>query len=98
MLKVKQALEEGHSIEEIYNQTNIDPWFLYQINKLSVVIDNEKNNDLNGLKHLKRNGYSDYQIAQKWKKSKRLWLPERPAKPIACFSTVGRHCETFKPS
>jgi carbamoyl-phosphate synthase large subunit len=69
LLKVKQALAEGHSIEEIYEQTHIDPWFLYQINKLLFVIDNEKFDDLDWLKHLKRNGFSDFQIAQKWKKS-----------------------------
>ena len=31
LLKVKQAFEEGHSIEDVFEQTKIDPWFLYQI-------------------------------------------------------------------
>ena len=34
LLKVKQAFEGGHSIEDIFEQTKIDPWFLYQIQKL----------------------------------------------------------------
>ena len=46
LLKIKQALVEGHSIEEVYEKTHIDPWFLYQINKLLFVIDNEKFDDL----------------------------------------------------
>ena len=64
-----QALEDGHHIEDIYDQTKIDPWFLYQINKLSVVLDQAKFNDSDGLKQLKRNGFSDFQIACKWEKS-----------------------------
>ena len=31
ILKVKQALEAGHTLEEVFEQTGIDPWFLYQI-------------------------------------------------------------------
>ncbi len=58
LLKVKQALEVGHSIDEIYEQTGIDPWFLYQIRKII-----EVNSSSTPLRELKRNGFSDKQIA-----------------------------------
>ncbi len=78
LLKVKQALNEGHTINEIFEQTKIDPWFLYQIkliidihNKFSsILIDsntkNERQKILNSknILELKQNGFSDLQIAK----------------------------------
>ena len=76
LLKVKQALEEGHSIEAVFEQTKIDPWFLHQIQKLIDVGKTfssspvgEDRDELNSLFQLKRNGYSDRQIARLWNKS-----------------------------
>ena len=74
LLKVKQAFEEGHSIEDIFEQTKIDPWFLYQIQKLISVgaecIPPFKGKQFNvPLQELKQNGFSDHQIARKWKKT-----------------------------
>jgi len=74
LLKVKQAFEEGHSIEDVFEQTKIDPWFLYQIQKLISVgaecIPPFKGKQFNvSLRELKQNGFSDHQIAQKWKKT-----------------------------
>jgi carbamoyl-phosphate synthase large subunit len=76
LLKVKQALEEGHSIEAVFEQTKIDPWFLHQIQKLIDVGKTfssspvgEDRDELNSLFQLKRNGYSDRQIARLWSKS-----------------------------
>ncbi len=59
LLKVKQALEVGHPIDEIYEQTGIDPWFLHQICKII-----EVNTPTTSLRELKRNGFSDKQIAR----------------------------------
>ena len=56
LLKIRQAFLEGQSIDEVYNITRIDPWFLYQIKELV---------NLNGsstLQQLKTNGLSDEQI------------------------------------
>ena len=39
LLKVKQALENNHSINEIFEQTSIDPWFL---NQIKILVDIEK--------------------------------------------------------
>ena len=58
LLKIRQAFLEGQSIDEVYNITHIDPWFLYQIKELV---------NLNGsstLQQLKTNGFSDEQIAR----------------------------------
>ncbi len=58
LLKIRQAFLEGQSIDEVYNITRIDPWFLYQIKELV---------NLNGsstLQQLKTNGFSDEQIAR----------------------------------
>ena len=71
LLKVKQAFEENYSVEEIYEQTNIDPWFLFQIKNIVDIestysqIENKKTNiDLISLLKLKQNGFSDIQIAK----------------------------------
>jgi len=58
LLKIRQAFLEGQSIDEVYNITRIDPWFLDQIKELV---------NLNGsstLQQLKTNGFSDEQIAR----------------------------------
>ena len=58
LLKVRQAFLEGQSIEDVFNVTKIDPWFLNQIKMLA-----ETNNDI-GLLELKQQGFSDKQIAR----------------------------------
>ncbi|MBT6870758.1 MAG: carbamoyl-phosphate synthase large subunit [Candidatus Marinimicrobia bacterium] len=76
LLKVKQALEAGHSIADVFEQTKIDPWFLHQIQKLIDVSATfssspmgEGRDEVNSLNQLKRNGYSDRQIARLWSKT-----------------------------
>ena len=76
LLKVKQALEAGHSIEAVFEQTKIDPWFLYQIQKLidvSAIFSSsptgKDRDELTSLTQLKRNGFSDPQIACLWNTS-----------------------------
>jgi carbamoyl-phosphate synthase large subunit len=66
LLKVKQALDEGYSVNELYKQTHIDPWFLSQIQHLSIL--GNQNLELNPevLFLLKQEGFSDIQIAQKF--------------------------------
>jgi carbamoyl-phosphate synthase large subunit len=65
LLKVRQAFEGGHNIDEIYKHTKIDPWFLFQIQQ---IISLEKQND-SSLITLKQNGFSDRQIANLWGKT-----------------------------
>jgi carbamoyl-phosphate synthase large subunit len=58
---IGDALREGMSVEEIYALSNIDPWFLRQ---MRTIIDMEKNAARTPLRKLKRNGFSDRQIAK----------------------------------
>ena len=55
-IKIKQAFEEGKSIEFINKITNIDPWFLHQMYLLT------KQDFSSPLLELKQNGFSDHQI------------------------------------
>ena len=63
LLKVRQAFIEDQSIEDIFNITKIDPWFLQQIKML---FDRENNSSLRDLKH---DGFSDKQIGRMLDKS-----------------------------
>ena len=58
LLKVRQAILNGATIEEVHRSTKIDPWFLFQIKSL-VEYDSKT-----PLLQLKQNGFSDNQIAK----------------------------------
>ena len=62
LLKIWQAFKEGYSINELFNKTKIDPWFLYNF-KMLADIDIKKMMKKNNLKILKKEGFSDLQIA-----------------------------------
>ena len=66
LLKVKQAFDEGHSIEELYEKTNIDYWFLNQIQQISFIGQYKTSLDKDLLFFLKQEGFSDIQVAQKF--------------------------------
>lgn len=64
---IKLAFELGHSVEEIYNLTKIDPWFLNNIKQLVEFEDDFRKCSINNLTKeklyaAKRYGYSDVQI------------------------------------
>lgn len=64
---IKLAFELGHSVEEIYNYTKIDPWFLNNIKQLVEFEEDFKKCSINNLTKeklytAKRYGYSDIQI------------------------------------
>lgn len=64
---IKLAFELGHSVEEIYNLTKIDPWFLNNIKQLVEFEDDFRKCSINNLTKeklytAKRYGYSDIQI------------------------------------
>ena len=58
LLKIRQAFVEGKSVDDIYQLTKIDPWFLYQIKELTQF------NNKDTLLRLKQNGFSDSQIGR----------------------------------
>jgi carbamoyl-phosphate synthase large subunit len=58
LLKIREAFLSGKTVEEIFDITRIDPWFLYQIKMIS-------DEDFSSpIKQLKENGFSDMQIAK----------------------------------
>ena len=60
ILKVKEAIKQEFTIEEIHTNTGIDPWFL---NEISEIVHLENNyNSIDSLELLKKNGFSDIQI------------------------------------
>lgn len=77
---VRQAMLAGFSLEELYELTHIDPWFLRQIRELvdmegairdfalanSMTPDNREMVDV--LRRAKEFGFSDRQLADMWKK------------------------------
>ena len=68
LIKIWKAFKEGYSIEELYNKTKIDPWFLSQ---LKILTDIKINQSLTKkyIKNLKQHGFSDLQIANATGKS-----------------------------
>ena len=69
LLKVKQAIDEGYSIAELYEKTKIDPWFLNQIKIISELPKSYDTLNDESLSSLKKQGFSDNQIAYYFKKS-----------------------------
>ncbi len=67
IVTVQQALRAGASIEELFDATGIDPWFLDQIVLINEVADEvaaapDLTTDV--LRHAKEHGFSEAQIAQ----------------------------------
>ena len=63
LLKVKQAFDQGNSIDLIYEQTGIDPWFLHHIQKISELHGVFDITDVDMLRKMKMEGFSDNQIS-----------------------------------
>ena len=76
LLKIRQAFEEGRTIDDVYHLTKIDPWFLNQINDLT------KMGSETPLRTLKQNGFSDIQIGRMMNKSEIEIRKERKGKSV----------------
>ncbi len=66
---VADAFRSGYSLERIFEQTAIDPWFLVQIQELVQIERNLSGRGLDSLdaveiRALKRKGFSDHRLAQ----------------------------------
>ena len=68
LLKVKQAMDEGYTVDDLYNQTKIDKWFLYQIKHLSILSKSNLEFTVDNIVSLKQEGFSDMQLANKFSK------------------------------
>ena len=69
LLKVKQAMEEGYQVSDIYEQTKIDPWFLNEIEMIVKIKKQSKIFNQKNILELKKEGFSDIQIGIKYNKS-----------------------------
>mgnify|MGYP001294028074 CR=1 FL=1 len=63
LLKVRQAFLEGESVDDLFNVTKIDPWFLHQIEQITSMNNVETLHEIS-LRELKQNGFSDKQIGR----------------------------------
>jgi carbamoyl-phosphate synthase large subunit len=66
LFAISRALRDGHSVDEIYNQSKIDKWFLYQIAQINHFRNNgttKENISKEFLQEAKRLGLSDKQIS-----------------------------------
>tara|TARA_X000001036_G_scaffold109206_2_gene102374 strand:+ start:13030 stop:16221 length:3192 start_codon:yes stop_codon:yes gene_type:complete len=66
LLKVKQAFDEGYSLEDLYEKTKIDKWFLNQIKNISLISTYKTKITKDLLFFMKQEGFSDMQISQKF--------------------------------
>jgi carbamoyl-phosphate synthase large subunit len=67
IVTVQQALRKGATIDQAFDATKIDPWFLDQIVLINEVADDiaaHKDLDKDILRHAKDHGFSDVQIAE----------------------------------
>ena len=66
---VADAMRLGHSVEDLYTSTAIDPWFLAQLKELIDIeaeLATKKLDDIDAqwMRHIKRKGFSDRRIAK----------------------------------
>ncbi|GAA5163496.1 carbamoyl-phosphate synthase large subunit [Ornithinimicrobium tianjinense] len=72
LVLVQQALRGGCTVEEVHETTGIDPWFLDQIQLINEIAEDIRTQSASGsgelspelLRHAKRHGFSDAQIAE----------------------------------
>ena len=76
LLKVREALKQGRSIDEVHKLTKIDPWFLNQIKYLTTM------DHKDSLRLLKENGFSDTQLARAMNKTEMEVRRERKKQSI----------------
>ncbi|MBN1448521.1 MAG: carbamoyl-phosphate synthase large subunit, partial [Bacteroidetes bacterium] len=67
LVKVWKSFEHGADIDEIYDITRIDRWFLRHIQALALRNDGALDTDI--LRQMKREGFSDVQIARRFGRS-----------------------------
>ncbi len=68
LIKIWQAFKEEYSLDDLYEKTKIDPWFLYQLKLLTNANIDKKINKKN-IQNLKEQGFSDKQIGNRLNRS-----------------------------
>ncbi|WP_461635618.1 carbamoyl-phosphate synthase large subunit [Glutamicibacter soli] len=104
MSLVQRALLSGKSIEELFEATGIDPWYLDQlalINETAAMIAQNKDLGEDVLREAKRHGFSDAQIAKLTGKSEAVVRGVRHAlgvRPVyKTVDTCAAEFEAFTP-
>lgn len=69
LLALAAALSDGVSVKQLHDLTKIDPWFLYQMERIVQASLNKINLTKQRLTELKQLGFSDEQIARLYKRS-----------------------------
>src|SRR5690606_17241054 len=88
LVDVQQVLRAGVSLERVYELTRIDPWFLDQIvlvNEVAAEVAAADELTADVLRHAKRHGLSDAQVAQ----ARGLALPAGEAEVRAARLAAG---------
>lgn len=67
LVKIWKAFESGVDLDTLHQITQIDPWFLYQMQELA--LDSAPKLKPESIREFKRRGYSDIQIADRISKS-----------------------------
>lgn len=101
--QVFQAFRHGHSIRDLYNWTQITPWFLEQIFDLvsfeKKFLQEYKKNSKDALLQAKKKGFTDARIGKLVKKSESLIRKERWKENIhPCYLQVDTCAAEFESS
>ncbi len=94
MLYVAEGLRRGLSVEDLFDLSKIDPWFLYQIEEIVTAeqsIDLDILNDETRLRTIRTDGFSDKKIAQLITKNSSHALNENDV--YAARKRLGVHLE-----
>lgn len=100
---IAAAMQDGISIEELYQLTRIDPWFLHQIKEI-VDAENELRDSVPSvalLREAKKMGFSDRALASFWKKTEteiRTWRERENIIPVyKLVDTCAAEFEAYTP-
>ena len=100
---IAAAMQNGMSIDELYQLTKIDPWFLHQIKEIVDAEDELKNSapSVELLREAKKMGFADRALASFWKMTEleiRQWREREKIIPVyKLVDTCAAEFEAYTP-
>jgi carbamoyl-phosphate synthase large subunit len=100
---IAAAMQNGMSIDELYQLTKIDPWFLHQIQEIVDAEDELKNSapSVELLREAKKMGFADRALASFWKMTEleiRQWREREKIIPVyKLVDTCAAEFEAYTP-
>jgi carbamoyl-phosphate synthase large subunit len=100
---IASAIQNGMSIDELYQLTKIDPWFLDQVKEIVDAEEELKNSapSLELLREAKKMGFADRALASFWKKTEleiRQWREKENVIPVyKLVDTCAAEFEAYTP-